>query len=88
MDTDKLKSCSAVHRELIPETIHDTARYANNRAELLHESKWVRERGVRGFKSVAQTQRILTACLSVLAKRSSNVGGANRGSFLFGWLTC
>ena len=31
-------------RELIPETMHDTSRYANNRAELSHQSTRVRER--------------------------------------------
>jgi len=31
--TDKLRSCPAAHRELIPESIHVTDQYANNRAE-------------------------------------------------------
>ena len=30
--TDKLKSYGVAHRELIPNTIHDTTQYANNRA--------------------------------------------------------
>ena len=34
--TDKLRSYGVAHRELIPETIHDTSRTANNRAELSH----------------------------------------------------
>ena len=29
--TDKLKSYGVAHRELIPDTIHDTSQYANNR---------------------------------------------------------
>jgi putative transposase len=33
---DKLKSYGVAHRELIPESIHDTSQYANNRAELSH----------------------------------------------------
>lgn len=37
--------------------IHDTDRYANNRAEQSHESTRVRERGMRRFKSVGQAQR-------------------------------
>ena len=54
------------HRELIPEAIHDNARYANNRAEQSHEATRVRERGMRGtasrkFKSVKQAQRFLGA---------------------------
>ncbi len=34
--TDKLRSYGVAHRELIPDTIHDTTQYANNRAELSH----------------------------------------------------
>ena len=57
--TDKLRSYGVAHRELIPETIHDTSRYANNRAELSHQPTRVRERGVRGLKSIQQAQRLL-----------------------------
>ncbi len=57
--TDKLRSYGVAHRELIPETIHDTSQYANNRAELSHEPTRVRERGMRKFKSVEQAQRFL-----------------------------
>ena len=57
--TDKLRSYGVAHRELIPETIHVTDRYANNRAEQSHESIRVRERGMRRFKSVGQAQRFL-----------------------------
>jgi len=63
--TDKLRSYNVAHRELIPETIHDTTQYANNRAELSHEPTRVRERGMRKFKSVAQAQRFLTAHAAV-----------------------
>jgi putative transposase len=35
--TDKLKSYSVAHRELIPEAIHYTSQYTNNRCELSHE---------------------------------------------------
>ena len=31
--TDKLRSYGVAHRELIPETIHSTEQYENNRAE-------------------------------------------------------
>ena len=34
--TDKLRSYGVAHRELIPDTIHNTSQYANNRAELSH----------------------------------------------------
>ena len=57
--TDKLRSYGVAHRELIPETIHDTPQYANNRAELSHQPTRVRERGMRRFKSVVQAQRFL-----------------------------
>jgi putative transposase len=57
--TDKLRSYGVAHRELIPEAIHDTSQYANNRAELSHQPTRVRERGMRRFKSMSQAQRFL-----------------------------
>jgi len=57
--TDKLKSYGVAHRELIPESIHDSSQYANNRAELSHQLTRVRERGMRRFKSMKQAQRFL-----------------------------
>jgi putative transposase len=57
--TDKLRSYGVAHRELIPEAIHDTSQYANNRAEQSHEATRVRERGMRKFKSVKQAQSFL-----------------------------
>jgi putative transposase len=57
--TDKLRSYGVAHRELMPETIHDTTQYANNRAELSHQPTRVRERGMRCFKSTRQAQRFL-----------------------------
>jgi putative transposase len=57
--TDKLRSYGVAHRELIPETIHSTEQYENNRAEQSHEPTRVRERGMRKFKSVKQAQRFL-----------------------------
>ncbi len=58
--TDKLRSYGVAHRELIPDAIHDTAQYANNRAEVSHQPTRVRERGMRRFKSMQQAQRFLT----------------------------
>ena len=49
--TDKLRSYQVAHREIIPEAIHVTDRYANNRIEQSHEATRVRERGMRQFKS-------------------------------------
>jgi putative transposase len=68
--TDKLRSYGVAHRELIPETIHSTQQYENNRAEQSHEATRVRERGMRGaafrrFKSVRQAQRFLGAHAAV-----------------------
>ena len=57
--TDKLRSYGVAHREIIPEAIHDTSHYANNRAEQSHEPTRVRERGMRRFKSIGQAQRFL-----------------------------
>jgi len=34
--TDKLRSYNVAHSKLIPETIHHTSQYANNRSVLLH----------------------------------------------------
>lgn len=63
--TDKLRSYGVAHRELIPETIHSTEQYANNRAELSHQPTRVRERGMRKFKSVKQAQRFLNTHAAV-----------------------
>jgi putative transposase len=57
--TDKLQSYGVAHREVIPEAIHSTEQYENNRAEQSHEATRVRERGMRKFKSVGQAQRFL-----------------------------
>jgi len=59
--TDKLRSYTVAHREIISEAIHMTDRYANNRVEQSHEATRVRERGMRKFKSMMQAQRFLGA---------------------------
>ena len=59
--TYKLRSYGVAHRWLIPDTIHNTSQYVNNRAELSHEPTRVRERGMRKFKSIEQAQRFLGA---------------------------
>jgi putative transposase len=63
--TDKLRSYPVAHRELMPDTIHSTEQYENNRAEQSHEATRVRERGMRKFKSVKQAQRFLGAHAAV-----------------------
>ena len=57
--TDKLGSYRVAHRELIPDAIHDTSQYANNRAKVSHQPTRVRERGMRRFNSAHQAQRFL-----------------------------
>jgi putative transposase len=63
--TDKLRSYGVAHGELIPNTIHDTSQYSNNRAELSHQPTRVRERGMRRFKSAPQAQRFLSTHAAV-----------------------
>ncbi|MEH6636842.1 MAG: DDE-type integrase/transposase/recombinase [Halioglobus sp.] len=63
--TDKLPSSGVTHRELIPETIHSTKQYENNRAEQSHEAIRVGERGKRYFRSTRQAQRFVTAHAAV-----------------------
>ena len=63
--TDKLQSYGVAHRELMPEAVHSTEQYENNRAEQSHEAIRVRERGMRRFKSVRQAQRFLGAHAAV-----------------------
>ena len=55
--TDKPRSYGVAHRKVIPETIHSTELYENNRADQSHKAIRVRERGMRKFKSVRQAQR-------------------------------
>ena len=72
------------HRELIPETIHDTSQHANNRAELSHQPTRVRERGMRGFKSMHQAQRFLNvhAAAHNLFNLGRHLASANHYRFL------
>ena len=63
--TDKLRSYGVAHRELIPDTIHETSQYANNRAELSHQPTRVRERVMCRFKSMQQAQRFLSVHAAV-----------------------
>jgi putative transposase len=63
--TDKLRSYDVAHRDMIPDVIHDNARYANNRAELSHQPTRVRERVMRRFKSPKQAQRFLSVHAAV-----------------------
>ena len=57
--TDKLRSYAPAHREVMPNTIHNTSQSVNNRGELSHEPTRRRERTMRRFKSMGQAQRFL-----------------------------
>ena len=59
--TDKPRSYTVAHSDVIPGAVHVTDQYANNRAEQSHENTRVRERGMRKFKSIVQAQSFLTA---------------------------
>ena len=63
--TDKLRSYPVANRDVMPETIHSTQQYENNRAEQSHEATKVRERGTRRFKSIRQAQGFVTAHAAV-----------------------
>jgi len=68
--TDKLRSYPFAHREVMPEVVHVTDRYANNRAEQSHEATQVRERGMGGpvsrrFKSTGLARRFIGAFAAV-----------------------
>ena len=63
--TEKLRSHDVAHRDLIPQSIHDNDQYANNRAELSHQTTRVKERGMRRFKSITQAHRILNVHAAV-----------------------
>ena len=58
--TDKLRSYPPARREIMPDSIHVTERYSNNRAERSHPSTRQRERQMRRFKSISQAQRVLS----------------------------
>ncbi|MDG1943770.1 MAG: DDE-type integrase/transposase/recombinase [Halioglobus sp.] len=63
--TDKLRTYGVAHRERIPDTIHSTQQYENNRAEQSHEATRVSERGMRRFKSVKQARGFFGAHAAV-----------------------
>ena len=63
--TDKLRSYGVAHRELMPDVIHSSEQYENNRAEQSHEATRVRERVMRRSKSTGQAQRFLGAHAAV-----------------------
>jgi putative transposase len=65
--TDKLKSCGAAKREVLPGVEHRQHRYLNNRAENSHQPTRQRERVMRRFKSAGHAQRFLSAYGPILS---------------------
>jgi putative transposase len=59
--TDKLRSYSVAHRQLLPKVEHRQSRYLNNRAENSHRPTRRRERLMQRFKSPGQAQNFLSA---------------------------
>ena len=86
--TDKLRSYGVAHRELIPDTIHDTSQYANNRAELSHQPTRVRERGMRRFKSTTQAQRFLSTHAPTRREFGVVMDQRFTGTYRLSWLAC
>ena len=60
--TDKLRSYSAAHREVMPSVVHDTDQYRNNLAEVSHEPTRQRERQMRKFQNRAPSGVVLSRC--------------------------
>jgi putative transposase len=58
--TDKLPSYGAARKAVMPTSMHCHDRYANNRAEVLHDYTRAQERQMRGFKSSGHAQRFLS----------------------------
>ena len=59
--TDKLRSCGAARKVMLPDVIHDDGKWQNNRAENSHQPTRQRERQMRRSKSPGQAQRFLSA---------------------------
>jgi putative transposase len=59
--TDKLRSYGAARKEVLPDVIHHSDKWQNNRAENSHQPTRQRERQMRRFKSAGQAQRFLSA---------------------------
>ena len=59
--TDKLRSYTVAHREVMPSVQHRQSRYLLNRAENSHQPTRQRERVMKRFKSIRHAQRFLSA---------------------------
>jgi putative transposase len=70
--TDKLGSYGAAKREFLPGIEHRRSRYLNNRCEVLYQPNRRRERHMRRFKSVRQTQQFLATHIPIPRDRAFN----------------
>ncbi|GAA3503404.1 hypothetical protein GCM10019016_105140 [Streptomyces prasinosporus] len=59
--TDKLRSRSAAHREVVPCVEHRPSKCLNSRAENSHQPTRQRERARKGFRGTGAAQRFLSA---------------------------
>jgi len=59
--TDKLRSYSAAHREVMPSVEHRSHKGLNNQAENSHQPTRQRERSMKGFRGTGAAQRFLSA---------------------------
>ncbi|MGV4892269.1 IS6 family transposase [Streptomyces viridosporus] len=59
--TDKVRSCGAAHRQVMPSVEHRCHKGLNNRAENSHQPTRQRERAMKGFRSTGGAQRFLSA---------------------------
>jgi putative transposase len=60
--TDKLRSYSAAHCQVLPLVEHRSSKYLNNRAENSHQPTRQREKAMKNFRSTGAAQRFLAAC--------------------------
>jgi putative transposase len=60
MITDKLRSCGAAKRDIMPGVEHRSHKGLNNRAENSHQPTRRRERTMKGFNSARHLQRFVS----------------------------
>ncbi|MGY3685080.1 transposase-like protein [Streptomyces sp. TE33382] len=77
--TDKLRSCGAAHREVMPSVEHRSHKGLDNRAENSHQPTRQRERAMKGFRSVSGAQRFLSAFTPTMPPSNPIAGSAHRG---------
>jgi len=70
--TDKLRSYSAAHRDVLPSVNHDTGQYANNRAEVSHQPTRQQEHLMRGWSCARLRRCSLCYATSQLGRRSGS----------------